>query len=174
MDTLVHICCGPCATQTVEHFRERGHSVSGFFFNPNIHPFLEFKRRLTGVEDLLRHQELPLRVDGSYDPAQWFESVGRHGSGRCRRCVGQRLRRTAQEAREQGFAAFSTSLAISPWQDHEAIVGEGARAGAEFEVEFLYEDLRPRYQASRRSARELGLYRQKYCGCLLSEWERYR
>ena len=104
---------------------------------------------------------------------------GSHGwaaksEARCRACIGSRLRRAAEEAAAGGFGAFSTSLAVSPWQDHDAIREEGAAAGAEHGVEFLYQDLRPLFGASRRMARDRGLYRQKYCGCLLSEWERYR
>ena len=77
--------------------------------------------------------------------------------------------------RREAAHAFTTSLAISPWQDHDAIRGRrGTRAGERHGVTFLYEDLRPLYRESRRLARERGLYRQQYCGCVLSEWERYR
>jgi predicted adenine nucleotide alpha hydrolase (AANH) superfamily ATPase len=171
---LLHICCGPCATATVEHWRKEGAEVEGFFFNPNIHPLLEYRRRLTGARDLAAVTGLEFREDLSYDPAVWFARVGARGEARCRACIGSRLRRAAAEAAAGGFGAFSTSLAISPWQDHDAIREEGAAAAAEHSVEFLYEDLRPLFGASRRMARDLGLYRQKYCGCLLSEWERYR
>ena len=144
------------------------------FFNPNIHPLLEYRRRLTGVRDLAAVTGLALQEDLSYDPAAWFAQVGGQGEARCRVCIGSRLRRTAEAAAAGGFSAFSTSLAISPWQDHDAIREEGLAAGAEHGVEFHYQDLRPLFGASRRMARDLGLYRQKYCGCLLSEWERYR
>ena len=174
MRMLLHICCGPCATATVEHWRDKGPRVEGFFFNPNIHPLLEYRRRLTGVRDLAAATGLALREDLSYDPAAWFAQVGSSGAARCRACIGSRLRRAAEEAAAGGFGAFSTSLAVSPWQDHDAIREEGAAAGAEHAVEFLYQDLRPLFGASRRMARDRGLYRQKYCGCLLSEWERYR
>jgi predicted adenine nucleotide alpha hydrolase (AANH) superfamily ATPase len=174
MSILLHICCGPCATATVGHWRERGHDLVGYFHNPNIQPLMEWRRRLTGARDLTAALGLPLLEDPAYDPARWFAEVGRHGPDRCRRCIAARMDRAAATARAEGCAAFTTSLAISPWQDHDAIATEGARAAERHSVPFLYRDLRPLYRESRRLAREMGLYRQQYCGCVLSEWERYR
>jgi predicted adenine nucleotide alpha hydrolase (AANH) superfamily ATPase len=174
MTTLLHICCGPCATATIDHWRGSDHDLVGFFHNPNIQPLLEFRRRLEGARDLAAAADLPLVEDLSYDPARWFADVGTPDSGRCRRCIGRRMERAALEARAQGCDAFTTSLAISPWQDHDAIREEGARAAASQGIAFLYEDLRPLYRESRRLARRHGLYRQAYCGCVISEWERYR
>lgn len=173
MNTLLHICCGPCATATVDHWRERGHDLVGFFFNPNIHPLLEFRRRLTGARDLSSSFGLDLREDLTYDPRAWFREIGLSEGDRCAACIGFRLERAAQEARTMGCSALTTSLAISPWQDHEAIRERGESAAAAHGLRFLYEDLRPLYRRSRDLARESGLYRQKYCGCLLSEAERY-
>ena len=115
-----------------------------------------------------------LLVDESYDPATWVASVVPGEGSRCARCIGERLERVAIEAATQGCTAFSTSLSISPWQDHEAIREQGAAAAARHGVEFMYEDLRELYPETRQRSREWGIYRQKYCGCLLSEWERYR
>ena len=174
MVTLLHICCGPCATETVAHWREAGHDVTGFFFNPNIHPFMEYRRRLTGAEELATSAGFELRLDETYDPARWFTEVRPQEPDRCRRCIGARMHRAAREAAATGCDAFTTSLAISPWQDRAAIAEEGLKAAQAVGVAFLYEDLRPRYRGSREAAKQLGLYRQKYCGCVLSEWERYR
>jgi len=148
---------------------------TGLFDNPNIQPLLEFRRRLTGVRDLAGSRSLAVVEDLTYDPAAWFEEiVGLDPDGRCARCIASRLRVTARYAMESGFSAFSTTLAISPWQDHESIRAGGTSAQEEYGVEFVYHDLRSAYPDSRRAAREAGLYRQKYCGCILSEWERYR
>jgi epoxyqueuosine reductase len=144
------------------------------FFNPNIHPLLEWRRRATGVRDVCDLAGVELIEDPSYDPAAWFELVVPGDSARCRRCIGQRLMRTAEEAVARGCSGFSTTLAVSPYQDQEAIRSAGREASTYHDIEFLYEDLRPYYGESRRLSREWGLYRQKYCGCLLSEWERYR
>ncbi|MHB8869261.1 MAG: epoxyqueuosine reductase QueH [Thermoleophilia bacterium] len=174
MKLLLHICCGPCATSTLDHWLAQGATVTGYFHNPNIQPALEYRRRRTGARDLAKAAGLQLVESGAYDPAAWLIEVFADGAdGRCRRCIGSRLRATAAEATASGAHAFTTSLAISPWQDHDAIREEGAAAAELHGVEFLYEDLRPLYRDSRTRARMLGLYRQTYCGCLLSEWERY-
>lgn len=179
MKLLLHICCSPCASGAVPWWQESAGEIVGFFYNPNIHPLLEYRRRLTGAKEVCELTGIRLVVDDSYDPAAWFAAVVPAGAPggdgrRCRRCIALRLERAAQEAVAQGCDAFSTTLSISPWQDHEAIAAEGERLGALYGVEFLYRDLRPLYPETRRRSREWGLYRQKYCGCLLSEWERYR
>jgi epoxyqueuosine reductase len=174
MKLLLHICCGPCATGAVPWWQTRADEIVGFFYNPNIHPLLEYRRRLTGAQEVCERAAAPLVVDQAYDPAAWFGSVVPGEGPRCRRCIGQRLERAAAEAEGQGCGGFSTTLSISPWQDHEAIREEWALAAARHGVEFRYEDLRELYPETRRRSVEWGIYRQKYCGCLLSEWERYR
>lgn len=172
-DLLLHICCGPCTSAALPAFRASGCRVTGFFFNPNIHPLLEYRRRLTGAREAAERSAFPLLEDPLYDPLEWFSRVTSEEGARCARCLGWRLDRTAEEARARGCRFFSTTLSISPWQDHEAMRLQGEAAAERHGVEFVYEDLRSLYQESRRLSREWGLYRQKYCGCLVSEWERY-
>jgi len=171
---LLHICCGPCASGAIPFWQNQASEVTGFFFNPNIHPLLEYRRRLTGAREAAAYSGIDLSVDQSYDPEAWFLAMREGQTSRCERCLGQRLVRAAQEAKAHAYDAYSTTLSISPWQDHDAIRAEGDRAGKEHGIEFLYEDLRPYYEGSRRLSRERGIYRQRYCGCLVSEWERYR
>jgi predicted adenine nucleotide alpha hydrolase (AANH) superfamily ATPase len=171
---LLHICCGPCASGAIPWWKANVDEVLGFFFNPNIHPLLEYRRRLAGARDVCEVSGVDVVVDESYDPAAWFASVLAADASRCRACIAQRLERAAVEAVAQQCDAFSTTLSISPWQDHDAIGTEGTRAGALHGVEFLHRDLRPLYEETRTLSRQWGIYRQKYCGCLVSEWERYR
>lgn len=171
---LLHVCCGPCACGTIPLWQRRGFEVTGFFYNPNIHPFLEYRRRLEGARETACRTQTELLIDEHYDPADWFGAVKAEEGSRCERCIGMRLDRAAMQTAEQGLKLFSTSLSISPWQDHAAIRLRGAEAGDRHGVEFVYEDLRPYYRESRTVSREGGIYRQKYCGCLVSEWERYR
>jgi predicted adenine nucleotide alpha hydrolase (AANH) superfamily ATPase len=171
---LLHICCGPCATGAVPWWQASAEEIVGFFYNPNIHPLLEYRRRLTGACDVCDRVGIRLVADEWYDPAAWLASVVPVEGSRCVRCIGDRLERAAIEAVTQGCGAFSTSLSISPWQDHEAIREQGALAAARHGLDFVYADLRELYPETRRLSREWGVYRQKYCGCLLSEWERYR
>jgi hypothetical protein len=174
MEVLLHACCGACATAVIPYWQSRGTGVTAFFFNPNIHPLLEWRRRATAMREVAERRGVELEVDPSYDPETWFAEVRQGPGSRCLRCIEQRLVRTAQAALERGCPAFSTTLSVSPYQDHAAIREAGERAARLHGVEFLYEDLRPLYGESRRLSREWGVYRQKYCGCLVSEWERYR
>ena len=174
MKMLLHICCGPCASGAIPWWQVNADHVVGFFYNPNIQPYLEYRRRLTGAREVCQLTGIDLAVDEAYDPAAWFGAVLAVDVTRCRACIGLRLERAAAEAATQKCDAFSTTLSISPWQDHEAIEAEGQRAGDIYGVDFLYRDLRPIYEETRRASREWGIYRQKYCGCIVSEWERFR
>ncbi len=174
MRLLLHTCCGPCASASIPVWHGRGWQVVGFFFNPNIQPLMEWRRRATGARDVAAATGVEMVEDAAYDPAAWFASVPFGEGPRCHGCVVQRLMRTAAEAVARDCQAFSTTLSLSPYQDHDAIRAAGEQAGRCYDVEFLYEDLRPLYGESRRLSRDWGIYRQKYCGCLISEWERYR
>ena len=84
-----------------------------------------------------------------------------------------RLFETARQAKELGFDSITSSLIISPYQNHELMRETAQRAAAEYGVEFLYRDFRPLFKQGQEKARELGFYMQKYCGCVFSEEERY-
>jgi len=171
---LLHVCCGPCATATIDYWRGEGLVVSGFYYNPNIQPLLEHRRRLEGVRILAEARTLPLTEDNAYDPVEWFRLVGLREKNRCGACIALRMERAARQAAELGVGSFATTLAISPWQDHDAIRSGGREAAEQYGLTFVYEDLRRLFGESRRQARDLNLYRQQYCGCIISEWERYR
>lgn len=170
---LLHVCCGPCACGTIPEWRNEADDLACFFSNPNIHPFMEFKRRMEGAREVARRADAALVLDESYDPQEWFSQVSTSPEYRCLVCISMRLDRTAREAAARQCDCFTTSLSISPWQDHEAIKAGGEAAADRHGVPFIYKDLRARYPESRRLSREAGIYRQKYCGCLISEWERY-
>lgn len=170
---LLHTCCGPCASAVLPYWVREGLEVGGFFFNPNIHPFQEWKLRAAGASEVAQRLGAELSIDRHYDPGAWFAYV-RGGDSRCFLCLRQRLCRTAEEAARRGFSSFSTTLVVSPYQDHEAIRQAGNEAAQLHAVTFVYSDLRSLYPESRKRSREWGIYRQKYCGCLMSEWERFR
>ncbi|MCK4273454.1 MAG: epoxyqueuosine reductase QueH [Dehalococcoidales bacterium] len=170
---LVHTCCAHCAAYTVEHWRQQGYEVGGFWYNPNIHPYTEHQSRLESMESLAREIDLPLIIDEGYDFIEYFRRVVGHEAERCRYCFDLRLAKTAEAARQHGHDAFTTSLLISPHQKHDIIRETGSKIAAEHGPEFLYADLRKRYSDSRHITKPLDLYRQQYCGCIYSEWERY-
>jgi predicted adenine nucleotide alpha hydrolase (AANH) superfamily ATPase len=125
------------------------------------------------MQALAKGMSLPLIIDEGYEMVDYFRVVVGHEADRCPECYRLRLDRTARIAGEKGFRAFSTTLLISPYQDQGLIREIGERAGRENGVEFYHQDFRDGFRESQRVCRELGLYHQRYCGCLYSEWERY-
>ncbi len=173
MKLLLHICCGPCATYPAKILREAGHDLHGLFYNPNIHPLAEHSLRLESARKLLEGMDIPATIDDEYDVEEYFRRVVYRESNRCAACYRLRLERAAREAASQKFDAFTTTLLVSPYQKHELIREIGESAGMDYGVEFYYEDFRPGWTETRRMSNEMGLYRQKYCGCIYSEKERF-
>jgi hypothetical protein len=173
---LLHVCCGPCAIWPVRNLLEQGQKLQGFFFNPNIHPYQEHRKRLEAALELAGQLEFPLLVSEGYQPERYFRDVAFHEqeSERCRFCYTLRLQEAAARAQETGCDGFTTSLLISPYQKHDLIRTIGTEIGERYGVPFVYYDWRPAYYEGRRLAREIGLYSQRYCGCLYSEYERCR
>ncbi|MGD0154237.1 MAG: epoxyqueuosine reductase QueH [Thermacetogeniaceae bacterium] len=174
MKLLLHVCCGPCATWPARSLLEQGADLTGFFFNPNIHPYQEYVKRLDGARELARRLEFTLLASEEYQPELYFRDVTWHEQERCRLCYTLRLQEAAVKAKETGCEGFTTSLLISPYQKHELISALGAEIGRRLDIPFIYYDWRPAFYEGRRQAREMGLYSQRYCGCLYSEYERFR
>jgi len=170
---LLHACCAHCAAYTIDHWRREGYEVSLFWYNPNIHPYLEHQERLKAMRSLAAEKAAPLISHEGYDVISYFRAVMENESDRCRHCFRLRLSKTAAVAREKGFAAFTTTLLISPHQKHDLVREVGEALAKESGMEFLYADLRKRYSDSRHITKPMDLYRQQYCGCIFSEWERY-
>jgi predicted adenine nucleotide alpha hydrolase (AANH) superfamily ATPase len=170
---LLHVCCGPCGTYPALRLREEGFAVTAFWYNPNIHPSSEHERRREALLQFAQVEELPVVEWPEYEMVDFLRAiVGQEAFGqRCRICYRIRLARTAQVARERGFDAFTTTLLISPYQDEEMIQAIGEEL-AEEGVRFHYERFRRGWSERGRLAKAHQLYRQDYCGCIYSEWER--
>jgi len=173
MTVLLHLCCGPCTIFPLTALREHGFAVQGYFHNPNIHPFREFKQRLATLEDLARRTSLSVEYEREYGLREYLRQVVFHEEDRCSLCYRMRLAATARKARELGAEAFSTTLLYSRHQRHETIRTLGEELGTQFGVPFYYEDFRVGWQEGIDASLEMGLYRQPYCGCIYSEQERY-
>ncbi|MHC4607994.1 MAG: epoxyqueuosine reductase QueH [Planctomycetota bacterium] len=173
MKLLLHICCGPCATYPAKALRDAGHDVHGFFYNPNIHPLAEHGLRLDSARAMLERMGIAATIPDEYDVEKYFRLVAYRESDRCAACYHLRLKRAAGEAARRNVDAFTTSLLVSPYQKHDLIRDIGRSVGMEHGIEFYYEDFRPGWPQTREMSREMGLYRQKYCGCIYSEKERF-
>ncbi len=156
-----------------------GFEAAGLYYNPNIQPSREFRRRLETLREYAAEAGLSLIEAGPYRPDEHLGAtlpVWDDRASRCRTCYELRLERTAREAVARGFDAFTTTLLVSPYQLHEEVRRAGERAaaaGAGGAAVFLYRDFRPGWRETLEASREMGLYRQPYCGCLWSEVERY-
>ena len=173
MKTLLHICCAPCANQCIDILRGDGVELTGFWYNPNIHPFTEYRSRRNCLREYAQTIELPLLEHDQYALRPFVREVAADIANRCVKCYEMRLFETARTAAEGGFDSFTSSLFISPYQKHDLMREVAERSAAEYGVQFLYRDFRPYFRAGQERARELGFYMQKYCGCIFSEEERY-
>jgi predicted adenine nucleotide alpha hydrolase (AANH) superfamily ATPase len=157
----------------LQTLRGRGFRIHGLWFNPNIHPFTEYRSRLDALVRLQELWGLDIEYAGEYGLTGFLRNVVNHEEDRCRYCYFVRLEAAAAKAKELGADAFTTTLLVSPYQNFELIREAGRELQEKYAVEFYYEDFRPGFAEGRRISLELGLYRQKYCGCIYSEMERY-
>lgn len=185
MKLLMHMCCGPCACYPTEKLKAEGIEPIGFFFNPNIHPYEEWRRRLSSARSLATTVGIELIVDNHYGLREFLSRTlpliddddtiqnpdGHHA--RCRVCYAWRLGRTAEYAAENNFDAFTSTLFYSRYQNHELMRSMAEAFARQYGVEFYYEDWRVGWERGRELSIERGLYRQNYCGCVFSEEERF-
>ncbi|MFH1691369.1 MAG: epoxyqueuosine reductase QueH [Candidatus Omnitrophota bacterium] len=172
MNVLLHICCGPCAIYPVEVLRQAGYDVEGFFYNPNIHPYSEYLRRKEALEKVSEYLKLHVYYH-DYDFEYFLNKMlacQTRSSAHCF-CWNRRLEETAKYALKQGLKNYTTTLLVSPYQDVALIRDLGQKAGIQEGVNFLSMDFRQGFAHSHKVSKELGIYHQNYCGCLISEKE---
>jgi len=177
---LLHCCCAPCSSYCLEYLS--GHfDITLFYYNPNISPEKEFRKR---ADELLRLSEVfpaKNRVDvviPEYDPEGFFDAVKGlenipEGGERCFRCYRLRLLRAARYAREHDYDYFCSTLSISPWKNAAKLNEIGEELGAEYSVPHLPNDFKKKngFKRSVELSEQYGLYRQDYCGCVFSKKE---
>lgn len=173
MNVLLHVCCANCAIHPLRLLREDRHTVTGYFYNHNIHPYQEYRRRLDTAREYTAAVDLPLIVNDDYALETFLARVAQDPGGRCNYCYQSRLQLTARHAAEHGYEAFTTTLLYSRYQNHELIRRSGQELAKEYGIDFLYADFRSGWQEGIRESKTMGLYRQQYCGCIYSEKERY-
>lgn len=188
MKILLHMCCGPCSCYPVKKLREENFEPTGFFFNPNIHPYQEWRKRLRTAREFAEKVGMELHVDNHYrlrgfltktfsvvEEIEGDDTVnfadGFHN--RCKICYAWRLSETAKFAAENNFEMFTSTLFYSIHQNHELMKDIAEKFAKKFGVKFFYEDFRAGWQEGIDISKELELYRQNYCGCIFSEEERF-
>ncbi len=189
MKLLVHVCCAPCFCFTDKRLREQGHEVTGFWYSPNIHPAAEYNLRLDALRKYSALKGAPVVFRGGNSPEdieRWARAafagetravpqsdlrLPTSDGPRCAGCYKMRLREAALYAKENKFDAFTTTLLYSIYQKHDLARAVGERIAAEIGIPFYYEDFRTGWREGIVISKDLGLYRQKYCGCFVSERE---
>ncbi len=171
----MHTCCAVCLRYPLERLKEKGFEVTGFFYNPNIHPFSEYNNRKKAIDEFNKKTAIDI-IYLDYTPSEFFHAVNlkENKSERCAICWRLRLTRTAEVAKEKGFDYFSTTLLVSPYQDQALLKKIGTEVSRELKGIFYYEDFRPGFRKAHDLAKYEGIYCQKYCGCIYSEMERYK
>jgi predicted adenine nucleotide alpha hydrolase (AANH) superfamily ATPase len=175
MKVLLHICCGVCAASVAERLMCEGYTVTGFFYNPNIHPVDEYKKRLKAAHKAAEQLGFEL-VEGPYDRERWFEVVKGleyegEGGKRCEACFRMRLEKTYEYFRKKGeFKYFTTTLTVSPMKDAIIINEIGREIGSD---RFITANFKAKggFQRASELAGDWDLYRQHYCGCIYSKEE---
>ena len=173
MKALLHICCANCAIYPINQMREEGLEVMGFFYRHNIHPYSECLRRQEALEAYAEKINLKVIYQEGYDLEGFIQNVAFRESERCNYCYHDRLKSTALLARRGKFDYFSSTLLYSKHQQHELIRSMGESIGKSVGVPFLYHDYREGWKEGIECSKQMGLYRQQYCGCIYSEKERY-
>jgi len=173
MKILLHICCAPCAIYPLEVLRGKGHEVTGLFYNPNIHPYTEYARRLETVVAYANDVGMKLIRPDDYPMEEFLRGVAFREQSRCEYCYHMRMQYAAHIAKRGKFEAFTTTLLYSKFQDHARLRELGEDLGRKYGVSFYYDDFRKGWKEGIRISKEMDMYRQQYCGCIYSEKDRY-
>ena len=171
---LIHCCCAPCSVSCVEPLKNEGFQVTAYWYNPNIHPFKEYEARRDCLVEYSKTADFSLIVEENYGLREFVKNVAENIDKRCSYCYEHRLEQTAKYAKEKGYDCFTSTLFASIYQDHNLMKAAAEKLSKKYGVEFLYRDFRPNFREGNQKARDMGLYMQKYCGCIFSEEDRYQ
>ena len=174
MKLLMHTCCAPCSVYCIDALKEEGIEPTIYWYNPNIHPYMEYKARRDTLREYAESLNLNAIFDEDYGLDEFCKNVVCDISNRCTNyCYPVRLRKTFEYAKEHGYDTVTTTLLYSIYQNHDFIKEYMEKLSQEYGIKFLYRDFRIGFREGQAKARELGLYMQKYCGCIFSEEMRY-
>ena len=174
MKLLMHTCCAPCSVYCIESLKNEGIIPTLYWYNPNIHPYQEYKARRDCLKQYAEDIGIHAIFQEEYGLDEFCKNVINNLQNRCvNYCYKVRLEQTAKYAKENGYDAITTTLFVSPYQNHEALKKVCEEVCKKYELEFVYRDFRVGFREGQAKAREYGLYMQKYCGCIFSEEMRY-
>ena len=174
MKLLMHVCCAPCSVYCIDSLRKEGIEPTLFWYNPNIHPYKEYETRRNCLKEYADKVNIKSIIEDEYGLDEFCKNVAGSLNTRCvEYCYKIRLKKSFEYARDHGFDAVTTTLLYSIYQKHDFIKLYGQKLAKEYGIEFLYRDFRVGFWKGHDKAIQLGLYMQKYCGCVFSEEDRY-
>ena len=174
MKLLLHTCCAPCSVYCIKRLRKEKIEPVVYWFNPNIHPYIEYKTRRDCLDEYTKSIGIKAIFEENYGLREFCKNVSGDIQNRCRNyCYRVRLEQAAKYAKENGYDAFTTTLLVSIYQNHKAVKEIAEEMAEKYQIEFLYIDFRVGFREGQEEARRIGLYMQKYCGCIFSEEDRY-
>ncbi len=175
MKLLMHTCCAPCSIYCIDALRKEGIEPVLYWYNPNIHPYMEYKQRRDTLKEYAKSIEVKAIFEENYGLDEFCRNVINNLENRCvDYCYKVRLEQTAKYAKDNGYEAITTTLLVSPYQKHDELKNLGEKIAQKYGLKFIYRDFRVGFREGQAKARELGLYMQKYCGCIFSEEDRYK
>ncbi|MBF0241364.1 MAG: epoxyqueuosine reductase QueH [Desulfamplus sp.] len=173
MRLLLHTCCAPCTIYPLKILQNENIDVMGFFYRHNIHPFSECLRREETLIEYAKIKGIKVILQQSYELERFLQSVAFREDKRCSFCYHDRLSSSAKVAKKGKFEAFSSTLLYSRFQNHDLIREIGESVSKEVGIPFFYRDFRDGWKEGIEESKELGMYRQQYCGCIYSEKDRF-
>ena len=174
MKLLMHTCCAPCSVYCIESLKNEGIEPTLYWYNPNIHPYMEYKARRDTLKEYLKTINIQAVFEEDYGLKEFCKNTIQDLENRCSNyCYKVRLEQTVKYAKENGFDSFTSTLFVSPYQKHKELKKICEELANKYNIEFLYRDFRIGFIQGQAKARQLGLYMQKYCGCVFSEEDRY-
>ena len=174
MKLLLHTCCAPCSVYCIDKLREEGIEPTVYWYNPNIHPYIEYKARRDCLKEYTKSINVQAIFEEEYGLDEFCKEAVKDLSKRCTNyCYPVRIKKTFEYAKENGYDAVTTTLLYSIYQNHNFIKELMEKYSKEYGIEFLYRDFRVGFWEGHQKAHDLGLYMQKYCGCIFSEEIRY-
>lgn len=175
---LLHSCCAPCSSHVITFLKEY-FDITIIYYNPNIYPYEEYKKRkeeqIRLLNEIKSKNKLNI-IDCDYDNNIYEKTIKglekeKEGGSRCYKCFWLRLDKTAQIAKENNYDYFSTTLTISPYKNSTVINEIGKKLETIYNITWLYSDYKKKdgYKKSIQLSKEYNLYRQNYCGCIYSK-----
>lgn len=175
---LLHSCCAPCSSYVLEYL-SKYFEITILYYNPNISPYEEYKKRLDEQKKLIENMKLEHKIsllECSYDNEIYenlikgLENEPERGS-RCLKCYRLRLEYTVKLAKEKGFDYFGTTLSVSPYKNSIILNEIGEELANKYNISYLYSDFKKKegYKRSIELSKIYNLYRQDYCGCKYSK-----